>query len=413
MSALPRVPERPATNRAAMPVEAMRAPLPLDPWPPGRGARPAPGARLAPLTGARVLAALLVVIFHFGYMQVPRRTDLMYIPVRLLRNLVSLGSVGVGFFFVLSGFILTYTYLDGRGRLRVSRREFWAARFARIYPVYVLAFVLAAPPFFWYTHPRTLAEPLRIALADLTLTQAWLPSAVISWNGPGWSLSAEAFFYVLFPLCAMPLARLGRASLLIAMALCYAALTVQSLASVLLPLRGTYWQFAVAYLPLFKLPEFLMGVCLARLFTLSRPTTPAGGPRSFMPGRLTAGALLAIVVALCAGPLAPRLLAAANPFDALFALLIYSLAWNQGRVAAFLSLPLMVLLGEASYALYILQVPLWDWMSHLMGGNGNTASPHPAYFVIYLCLALSSAVLTFWLVEKPGRRALRRVLAQR
>ena len=102
--------------------------------------------QLKPLTGLRFLAALLVVVHHFGpYILTSPVSD----PLRTLkvveRNIIFTGMIGVDLFFVLSGFILAYTYLDGRGRLRGTRGQFWIARIARIYPIYVCAWVVAVP----------------------------------------------------------------------------------------------------------------------------------------------------------------------------------------------------------------------------------------------------------------------------
>src|SRR5438128_7044986 len=85
---------------------------------------------LKPLTGLRFLAALLVVLYHVD------------LASRLpLSPIVGIGYVGVSFFFVLSGFILAYTYLDAHGRLNRSRGAFWGARIARVYPVYLVAYI--------------------------------------------------------------------------------------------------------------------------------------------------------------------------------------------------------------------------------------------------------------------------------
>ena len=148
---------------------------------PGRGSKDA--ARIRPLTGLRFVAALLVVIHHYfgiatgdyGQRADPR------VP-----NLIASAFVGVNFFFILSGFILAYNYLGADGQLRVTRRDFWAARFARIYPVYVLAFLVATVPSAHYllSHHASPLSTTLTGLAALTLTQAWVPAASDAWNGP-------------------------------------------------------------------------------------------------------------------------------------------------------------------------------------------------------------------------------------
>ena len=112
-----------------------------------------------------------------------------------------IGYVGVSFFFVLSGFILVYTYA-GRN---IVLRDFWQTRFARIYPAYLFALLLTSP--FWIIGALKMHVPffafgerhfaLTSALVVLLL-QSWVPGAALSWNSVSWSLSVEAFFYAGF-----------------------------------------------------------------------------------------------------------------------------------------------------------------------------------------------------------------------
>ena len=94
--------------------------------------------RLPALTSLRFFAAFHVVIFHFQAMQI-------FIGPAWFQKLSSIGYVGVSFFFVLSGFILVYTYA-GRP---IVLNNFWRARFARIYPSYAFSLLVTAPFFFY------------------------------------------------------------------------------------------------------------------------------------------------------------------------------------------------------------------------------------------------------------------------
>src|ERR1700687_392473 len=158
------------------------------------------------LTGLRFIAALLVVIFHFG------KQHLSEAPTPLL-NIASGGYVSVGLFFVLSGFVLAYTYLDlERGVVR-DRRAFFIARFARIYPVYGVAMLVACVSYFT---SALKSVPVNVAAADvgtslglgLLMLQAWTVKWIALINTPGWSLSAEIFFYLLFLFIAIQMNRL-------------------------------------------------------------------------------------------------------------------------------------------------------------------------------------------------------------
>lgn len=76
----------------------------------------------------------MVVIYHFSNIANP-----------VLRNFIDHGGFGVTVFFVLSGFILAYSYANKPGEMRGSAKNFWAARVARLYPTYLLGMALMAP----------------------------------------------------------------------------------------------------------------------------------------------------------------------------------------------------------------------------------------------------------------------------
>ena len=148
--------------------------------------------KLDALTGIRFFAAFHVLAFHCW-------------PWRDYRGIgaqaAGSGFIGVSLFFVLSGFIFGYNYF---GREVVPKR-FFRDRFARVYPVYALALLVALPAFLRSFGTANL--PVYV-LTRATLTQAWFPTIVLEWDTPAWSLAVEAFFYLLFPLIAIPIQRI-------------------------------------------------------------------------------------------------------------------------------------------------------------------------------------------------------------
>ena len=366
---------------------------------------------LKPLTGLRFLAALLVVVHHFGpYVLRPAASD----PLRTLkiaeRNIVLTGMIGVDLFFVLSGFILAYTYLDLSGRLRGTRGQFWVARVARVYPIYLCAWVVAALPFVWHHDAHDM--PVLAAVTSLTLTQAWLPWFPTDWNQPAWSLSNEALFYLLFPLLPIAVARLNRYHLYLAMGALWAVSLAMPLAYLAAHPAGRLWP-AMVFNPLLFLPEFLTGVALGRLYVLARTNGTSSAPtRRIRPGTLAAMALLgcATMMVMLPWTFGPMYHGAVIPF---LAVLIYSLARGESRLASLLSSPALVRLGEASYALYILHRPLWDWVTRVYPAPAPDAPARLPFFLAYLGLLIALSMLALRFLEQPARRAIRQAFAGR
>src|ERR1700737_1580219 len=161
---------------------------------------------IPPLTGIRFFAALSVALFHLS---LPVATALRLSMGHFFDN----GGAPVELFFMLSGFILTYTHPEVADYTVSTAKRFYFSRFSRIYPTYFVGWLIFAP--FIYSNLVSLhgtgAGPYaRLAIygvPSLFLVQAWVPTMANAWNTPSWSLSAEAFFYALFPFLFVALKR--------------------------------------------------------------------------------------------------------------------------------------------------------------------------------------------------------------
>jgi peptidoglycan/LPS O-acetylase OafA/YrhL len=94
----------------------------------------------------------------------------------------------------------------------------------------------------------------------------------------------------------------------------------------------------------------------------------------------------------------------------LFGVAIFALARGGGSLGRLLAARPLVALGEASYALYILQVPLMFWLALATGKQPGTTGP--AFVLAYLGLAIAAALACHRFVEQPGRLWLRRLLTR-
>ncbi|MFF9058011.1 acyltransferase family protein [Streptomyces sp. NPDC014882] len=205
---------------------------------------PAPGRdRLPSLTGLRFWAALLVVLYHLS-----RQAG----TVPGLSEAVWYGRSGVTFFFVLSGAVLAWTY-DG---VRVPVRIFLWRRFARVWPL--LAFGVAASVAVYALMDRAVSA--KAVVANLLLVHAWFPEPVVfkGGNPAAWSLSDEAWFYLVFPvLMALLAGRGAKVWAWTAAGAVGAGLVLWPALSGLPPVTRAW---ALDYLPLTRGLQFLLGV---------------------------------------------------------------------------------------------------------------------------------------------------------
>ena len=95
-----------------------------------------------------------------------------------------------------------------------------------------------------------------------------------------------------------------------------------------------------------------------------------------------------------------------------FAILILALASGRGFVAGFLGSPPLILLGEASYALYILHVPVHSILRRVVPATGPLAPQSAGFLVVYLLGSVLVAIVVLKLLEEPARLALRRRLVK-
>ena len=317
-------------------------------------------------------------------------------------------------FFVLSGFILAYTYIDVDGSLRGSVKDFLFARFARVYPVYLFALVIALPIFIDISlvHPvgvMKFKDTVRTAILTPLLLQGWTPKRAWMWNGPGWSLSAEAFFYLLFPAIGVWLAKQSSRRLkLIALLACLALVIPQlifgasrreGIQSVTSSSYGP-WVAFLKFSPLIHLPQFVIGVVTGLAF-IARPNATKSTSLQ------TLTVIAAIVLILASSNRIPYLLLQGGALAPLFALAIYALACGGGIVGDILAHPAAVRMGEASYALYLIHMPLSWYLTKALTLMGWPRIEAWTGLTAFVLLALLFSFAIFSAIEQPARERLK------
>ncbi|KNZ31970.1 MAG: hypothetical protein AD742_14405 [Methylibium sp. NZG] len=386
---------------------------------PSAGHLSLPLADLPALTSLRFVAALAVVVLHYRELLGP-------LPAWLQQVIVG-GQFGVTFFFVLSGFILTYRYRDwfAGGVSRGSYRRFQRFRWARIYPVYVLGLLLDTP---WHLIERAQAGQLSAEaptlagswLVNLAGLQAWVPVVpyAMFWNTPAWSVAAEFFFYAAFPWLCCALARHGGSAARLAAALIGTVLGGALLYAAVIWAMNYAWQVApqtqylvIVYNPLLRGSEFVAGCVAGQLFMRMRD-----GGRPLLQTERARNALVVlcllaigarIAMAGYSGPNSWLWLLDGSVKYAAFVLpfvgLILTVASGRTLLSPLLERPWVVLLGEASYSLYIVH---WSVVTvlhlKLLGAWGT-----PAVHALLLVATVLLSVVCYRVVEVPWRRRLR------
>ena len=340
---------------------------------------------LPQLTSIRFFAAFAVVCHHFY----PERS------IPWLKTLLdSAGDGGVSLFFVLSGFVLTHSNRNPDGTLVRTRGTYIVGRIARIYPQYLASFVLCSPFVIaatWARYPDFGQAGLRLAgngLVYLGLLQAWIPPLANAWNGPGWSLSTESFFYAAFLFVPPPAPH----RVPVWMAVCVLALLATAAAAQYITPGDTARHFWYFFPPL-RFAEFALGAAVAQVWRFG--TYPRWIERHAGPVALAA--LAGVLVMAVIGTAITYRLATST----LFPLLILSLALMRGPGARLLSSRPLVVLGEASYGLYLIQVPMMGWYVLATQRVMQGALLGVVDFVFYAVFAVSISVCLLYLWEKP------------
>jgi peptidoglycan/LPS O-acetylase OafA/YrhL len=343
---------------------------------------------LKPLTAMRFFAAMWVVAHAY--------TPSLGIGMPAV---IAKGYLGVELFFVLSGFILCHVYLEAYGGGRFRYKDFLWARLARIYPVHLATLaaigLLATAAAMLGLNSGDQVTTWSSLPAQLTLTQAWGLGQAGGWNHPSWSISAEWFAYLAFPLFAL-IAWPLRNKPMLAVALALGLVVVVSIGFervAKFPLSAA----TIAWGALRIVPCFALG-CAIWLLWKSSPIHSA---------KVAVGGLVASIlsVVLCTELGAPDWLTVC-----VFGFLILSLAALASTGSKLLTAPLWVYLGEVSFAVYMVCIPWQLVFEHvarkawvLPGG----VLPPALWAALYVGV-LPAAMVLHHLVERPARDAMRR-----
>lgn len=365
--------------------------------------------KLQALTSLRFFFAFMVFLCHLTYFRdsgIPAIHD-------LLENYLRYGYLGVNFFFMLSGFVMAFTYASAIGDKQFSRKNFLVKRAIRIVPLHYFTLLLITPVVVksvlddgGFTAHHTFQFLVKLG-AHLTMTQSFIPAIpyYFSFNAPAWSISDEMFFYVLFPAIVAFIFRKGLirsyAFYLVLLAIALIMMTV---------IRNFYEMHWLFYInPFIRILDFIMGIFLFFFYSIIRYSNKMNSSHATL---LQIISLIVPVLFFMGITYVDWAYTNSLYFYIPMALMIFSFAFSEGALAKLIRGRTLVFLGEASYSFYLTQ----DITARYMNWNGNRLEIIKTYFgnnymafaAVQFVIALGVAIIIHLYVEKPVTAWLRK-----
>lgn len=344
--------------------------------------------RIEQITFTRFIAAISIVIFHCG------KNSFLF-NNKYVSFIFEQANVGVSYFFILSGFVMIIAY----GNKKVDFIEYIKNRLARIYPIYFIAiFVILGITLFQNINKVNL-------LLNIFMIQSWLPEKALTLNFPGWSLSVEMFFYIIFPFLINNIYSKSKfKTISISIILFWIISQITFHLVVYQILRTPYFSISdLNYHPILHLNEFLIGN-LAGLYFIEKLKDKR---KNYFPFIL---ATLLILILLLKFPIG------LNFHNGLLAIifvpLILLISLSNDKVTNLFSNKIFVFLGEISFGIYILHIPVWmvfsDYRMEKYLGL-NKYFDFTASFLIRFVILLVISSVSYLFVEKPLRSIIKKI----
>lgn len=344
--------------------------------------------RIEQLTFTRFIAAIAVVMMHFGKHVFPFSHE-------SIGFLVKSGGVGVSYFFILSGFVMVIAY--GKNP-NIDFLSYQKNRFARIYPVYLLGLILVLFYILFIVQQEIGFKEIMLHASAL---QAWVPETALNLNFPGWSVSVEFFFYLLFPFIYnyFYTKQKFKTILFVSIILWFISLLFINWA-----LKGNIFYISekntlnfLHSFPLFHLNQFLIGN-IAGFYFLEKWNTKSKNYDLH---------ILLVFIVLIALIKMKLPVDYSNGFLAIvFLPLILLQALNTGSLTRLFKSNAAVFLGEISYSIYILHYPIHLFVKYFLkmfGINGELK-----LLLIYIPVLIVFSALSYTYIETPLREKIKK-----
>ncbi len=323
-------------------------------------------------------------------------------------SIIAYGNIGVAFFFVLSGFILTYNYHNKFEKINASNlKDFYLSRFARIYPVHALTLLIALPISHYLKYNFTSFE----TFLNVFLLQSYYPNGqrTFSLNGVSWSISTEMFFYLVFPFLMYGVSKIKRKHLIL-----FSWIIIMVVA-IYIPKKfnnPTYYDVGnwITYVsPFYRIVDFINGMFLGIIFISIKSKSTDKIVSKLLFSFLEIAPIVAMIV-MHHKKMYYLNLTYALYYLPLIDVLIFAFAFQKGIISIIIKQKLFVHFGEISYSMYMIHALIMQYIAAFISSNiyslGNDVKSNVfRIFLLIVTLCVSHVMYKYF--ESPMRRVIK------
>lgn len=346
--------------------------------------------KIKSLTSLRFLFAMCVFVCHLWWL---KGTEYEYIYSSLFKE----GYLGVSFFFILSGFIISYAYKNNIYIGKTSLKEFYLLRVFRIVPMHIITLALAIP-FFIIKNPMDTIDYITKLVSNALMIQSFIPDYHYTYNAASWSLSNEMFFYLLFPFMGIFFEKTKWFSLL--------ALIVIIPTSMALISTGAA-EFLYYINPLARLADFGIGMFL---YVVYRDLQPVITKKIATMWEMTGITLLIIFVSF--HQCVPQIYRYSSYYWLPMSCIVLAFSFNAGYISDLISKKPFVFLGEISFSFYLAHSIVIEYLQ-IAYTKYNFEIDKIVLSAIALVISISVSILFHYTLERPIYRTLRETYYRR
>lgn len=339
---------------------------------------------IKPLTSLRFFFAIMVFTSHISFV----KTE-WGLYNWLQRNIFFEGYLGVSFFFILSGFVLSYSYKEKLLNKKISLRHFYLARLARIYPLHLLTLFLIIP-YIIYTKSFVWIK----FFPNLLLLQSFIPtqSFFYSFNEPSWSISNEMFFYLLFPFYILTLEKYKFLKIFLFVFFGFLLL-------ILITKTPIYLHKTIFYVnPFIRSLDFILGIILFYFFKSEK--IKHYFRKKSIASLLEIFAILIFLIFLIFHNFIDRGYRFSIYYWLPMCIIIISFAHQNGIISKILSHKFFVILGEISFGFYMFHFIIIQYALELKTKLFFYINDLVIVFIIFI-ITLIISYFSFEWYEKP------------